>query len=123
MRVAPDGATFFVYNALDFEVVAYDVERLKRLETIRVCDNPLSEQVYRGKVLFHSIPRCSRWSVVAGYPVPVVTPMARRMGERGKSRKDSATRLPSRGWLGRTRFSGPPIETKFRTLSTRFVDR
>jgi len=54
VRVAPDGERLFVYNALDFSVVAYDTERLTPLATIRVCENPLSEQVLRGKALFHS---------------------------------------------------------------------
>jgi cytochrome c peroxidase len=45
---------FFVYNALDFEVVAYDTKRLTRVATIKVCDNPLSDRIHRGKILFHS---------------------------------------------------------------------
>jgi cytochrome c peroxidase len=54
VRAAPDGKAFYVYNSLDFEVVAYDARELKRLSTIRVCENPLRPQVHRGKVLFHS---------------------------------------------------------------------
>jgi cytochrome c peroxidase len=45
---------FFVYNALDFEVVAYDTKQLTRLAAVQVCDNPLSDRVHRGKILFHS---------------------------------------------------------------------
>ena len=54
VRVAPDGKTFYVYNALDFAVTAYDARRLELLATIPVCDNPLGDKVRRGKVLFHS---------------------------------------------------------------------
>lgn len=54
VRVAPDGKTFYVYNALDFAVDAYDAQRLERLATIPVCDDPLGDNVRRGKILFHS---------------------------------------------------------------------
>jgi len=54
VRVAPDGKTFYVYNALDFTVAAYDAQRLELLATIPVCDNPLGDKVRRGKILFHS---------------------------------------------------------------------
>lgn len=54
VRVAPDGKTFYVYNALDFAVAAYDAQRLSLLATIPVCDNRLGEEILRGKILFHS---------------------------------------------------------------------
>lgn len=54
VRVAPDGKTFYVYNALDFAVAAYDAQRLTLLATIPVCDDPLGDKVRRGKILFHS---------------------------------------------------------------------
>lgn len=54
VRVAPDGKTFYVYNALDFNVVAYDVRSLRRRGSIRVCKNPLGEEVLYGKQLFYS---------------------------------------------------------------------
>jgi cytochrome c peroxidase len=54
VRVSPDNKTVYVYNALDFNVVAYDAEKLTKLAEIAVCDNPLSEEVHRGKVLFYS---------------------------------------------------------------------
>jgi len=54
VRVAPDNSTFYVYNALDFNVVAYDAEKLKRIATIPVCENRLGEQVLLGKRLFYS---------------------------------------------------------------------
>ncbi len=54
VRVAPDNETFYVYNTLDFEVVAYDTESLKPTAKIGVCQNPLSDEIWRGKVLFYS---------------------------------------------------------------------
>jgi len=54
VRIAPDNKTFYVYNALDFNVVAYSIANLRVTATIAVCDNPLSEAVHRGKVLFYS---------------------------------------------------------------------
>ena len=54
VKVAPDGKTFYVYNALDFNVVAYDVRSLRRLATIAVCKNPLGEEKLLGKRLFYS---------------------------------------------------------------------
>lgn len=54
IRVAPDGNHFYVYNALDFNVVAYDSNRLRPVATIPVCDNPLGAEVLLGKQLFYS---------------------------------------------------------------------
>ncbi len=54
VRVAPDGKTVYVYNALDFNIVAYDTERLSPVATIAVCDNPLGDEVLEGKILFYS---------------------------------------------------------------------
>ena len=54
VRVAQDGQTFFVYNALDFTVTVHDAESLRPLATILACANPLSREVHRGKVLFYS---------------------------------------------------------------------
>jgi YVTN family beta-propeller protein len=54
VRIAPDGQTFFVYNALDFTVTVHDAGSLRPLATIPVCANPLSREVHRGKVLFYS---------------------------------------------------------------------
>ncbi len=53
-RVTPDGNTFLVYNALDYQVVEYDVKTLRSRGTIEVCPNPLGEEVHAGKVLFYS---------------------------------------------------------------------
>jgi YVTN family beta-propeller protein len=54
VRFAPDGRTFYVYNTLDFTVVAYDSETFSKGETIKVCENPLGDENLRGKILFYS---------------------------------------------------------------------
>jgi len=54
VRFAPDGRTFYVYNTLDFDVAAYDASTLKKERTIRVCENPLGDEILRGKILFYS---------------------------------------------------------------------
>ena len=54
VRVAPDGNTFYVYNALDFNVVAYDTQTLRPLAMIDVTENPLGEEILLGKRLFYT---------------------------------------------------------------------
>src|SRR5262245_19242812 len=54
VRVAPDGQTVYVNNALDFTVVAYDSQSLAAKATIAVTENPLGEEKLRGKILFYS---------------------------------------------------------------------
>jgi YVTN family beta-propeller protein len=54
VRVAPDGKRFYIYNALDFEVVAYDVTTRRPLARIAVTQNPLGDEVLLGKRLFYS---------------------------------------------------------------------
>ena len=54
VRVSPDGLRFFVYNALDFNVVAYDANSTRPLATIPVTKNPLSAELHRGKILFYT---------------------------------------------------------------------
>ena len=54
VRVAPDGQTLYVYNALDFNVVALSTANLSPIATIRITENPLSEQILTGKKLFYS---------------------------------------------------------------------
>lgn len=53
-RVSPDSKTLYVYNALDFNVVTYDVRTLLRGVTIPVCENPLGDEILLGKRLFYS---------------------------------------------------------------------
>ena len=54
VRVAPDDKTVYVYNALDFQVLALQTANLSRVATIDVTANPLTPEVHRGKVLFYS---------------------------------------------------------------------
>src|SRR5262245_53028653 len=54
VRVAPDGQALYVYNDLDFAVVAYDTKSLAPKATIAVTENPLGEEKLRGKILFYS---------------------------------------------------------------------
>ncbi|MFT5325156.1 MAG: YVTN family beta-propeller protein [Planctomycetaceae bacterium] len=54
VRVSPDGARFFVYNALDFEVVVFDAESMRQVDRISITKNPLSPEVHEGKILFYS---------------------------------------------------------------------
>lgn len=54
VRVAPDGDTFYVYDALDFAVVAYDASSMRKRATIEVTANPLGDEVLLGKRLFYS---------------------------------------------------------------------
>ena len=54
VRVAPDSKTFYVYNALDFNVVAYDAETIEPIATIGVCESKLSDEVLTGKRLFYA---------------------------------------------------------------------
>ncbi|QDT41625.1 Lactonase, 7-bladed beta-propeller [Gimesia alba] len=54
VRVAPDGNTFYVYNSLDFNVVAYDTQTLRPRAIIDVTENPLDEEILLGKRLFYT---------------------------------------------------------------------
>lgn len=54
VRVSPDGSRFYVYNALDFNVVAYDTASLNQIKELTVCENPLSDEIHLGKVLFYT---------------------------------------------------------------------
>jgi len=54
VRVAPDGKTFYVYQALDFNVVAFDAVTLRQTARFEVTENPLSKIVLTGKRLFYT---------------------------------------------------------------------
>ena len=54
VKFAPDGKTFYVYNTLDFQVASFDARSLQAGPAIRVCENPLGDDVLRGKILFYS---------------------------------------------------------------------
>lgn len=54
VRVSPDGRTVYVYNALDFAVVAYDTTTLQHVAEIQITENPLGEEILAGKKLFYA---------------------------------------------------------------------
>ncbi|MEZ6130316.1 MAG: cytochrome D1 domain-containing protein [Planctomycetaceae bacterium] len=54
VRVTPDGKTLLVYNALDFELVAYNLPTLKEAARTIVTENPLSPELHLGKILFYT---------------------------------------------------------------------
>ncbi len=54
VRFSPDGQEFYVYNALGFEVVAYNSRTLQQRAVIPVTENPLGEEKLLGKRLFYS---------------------------------------------------------------------
>ncbi len=54
VRFSPDGKTLYLYNALDFEVVAYSVDSLRIDGRVVVTKYPHSDEMLRGKVLFYS---------------------------------------------------------------------
>ena len=54
VRVAPDDQTVYVYNALDFQVLALRTSDLSEVARIDVTPNPLTPEVHRGKILFYS---------------------------------------------------------------------
>lgn len=54
VRFSPDGATVWIYDALDFTVSAWDVASERQVATISVCENPLGDEILAGKRLFYS---------------------------------------------------------------------
>jgi len=54
VRVSPDNQTVYVYHALDFNVVAYNAQSLRRVAQIAVTKFPKSDEILRGKILFYS---------------------------------------------------------------------
>lgn len=54
VKVSPDDKTFFVYNALDFTVDAYDVTSLKKRGTVVVTSWSGDEEILLGKKLFYT---------------------------------------------------------------------
>ncbi len=62
VRFSVDGKQFFVYNALDFELVAYSTSNVEKLASLKVTENPLGEEILLGKQLFYSalMPMASR---------------------------------------------------------------
>ncbi len=54
VRVANDSSAFYIYNALDFNVVVYDAKTLRQRAVIPVTQSPLSAEILLGKQLFYS---------------------------------------------------------------------
>lgn len=54
VRVSPDNRHFYVYNALDFNVVAYNADTLREVAKIEVTKYPHDDLKLRGKILFYS---------------------------------------------------------------------
>jgi DNA-binding beta-propeller fold protein YncE/mono/diheme cytochrome c family protein len=54
VRVSADGSQFYIYNALDLNVVAYDAASLKPLWTTEVTRWPYSDEILLGKKLFYT---------------------------------------------------------------------
>ena len=54
VRVTPDGRSLLVYNALDYELVAYSLPNLKITARAPVTDHPLDEEHTLGKKLFYT---------------------------------------------------------------------
>lgn len=54
VRVSPDGKRFYVYNALDFNVVAYDADTLRPAAEVAVSDARLPAELLAGKRLFYT---------------------------------------------------------------------
>ncbi|MDA1213880.1 MAG: beta-propeller fold lactonase family protein [Planctomycetota bacterium] len=53
VRVSNDGKTVYVYQALDFNIAVIDAATMQVRDTISVCDNPLPDDQWLGKVLFY----------------------------------------------------------------------
>lgn len=54
VRCVPDGSAVVVYNALDFELVAFSLRDGRELRRVRVAENPLSDEMLLGKKLFYT---------------------------------------------------------------------
>jgi YVTN family beta-propeller protein len=54
VRVSPDGARVYVYNAMDFEVAVFDAETMRPAGKVKVCEPPKTPEWVRGKILFNT---------------------------------------------------------------------
>lgn len=54
VKYSPDGTRVYIVNALDFNVVAFDSRTFQELDNVQVTENPLSEEILRGKRLFYT---------------------------------------------------------------------
>ena len=53
VRASADGERFYVYNALDYNVVAYDAETFQPVAKMTTCQNPHDEEAWLGKRMFY----------------------------------------------------------------------
>lgn len=53
VRASADGQRFYVYNALDYNVVAYDAETFQPVAKMTTCQNPHDEETWLGKRMFY----------------------------------------------------------------------
>lgn len=53
VRASSDGKRFYVYNALDYNVVAFDTGSFQPVAKIATCENPHDEEMWLGKRLFY----------------------------------------------------------------------
>ena len=54
VKCAPDGEHYYVYDALDFQIVEYRASTNDPTSKIRVCKSPYSEEHRVGKILFYT---------------------------------------------------------------------
>lgn len=54
VRVSADGSRFYIYNALDFNVVGVDATSLQQIMNVQVTHWPYSDEVLLGKKLFYT---------------------------------------------------------------------
>ncbi len=54
VRVSPDSATVYIYNAMDFSVGVHDAVSMKKITDIKTCEPPKSPEWVRGKVVFNT---------------------------------------------------------------------
>ena len=53
VRASADGQRFYVYNALDYNVVAYDAQSFQPVAKMTTCRNPHDEETWLGKRMFY----------------------------------------------------------------------
>lgn len=53
VRASADGQRFYVYNALDYNVVAYDAGSFQPVAKMTTCQNPHDEETWLGKRMFY----------------------------------------------------------------------
>ena len=54
VRVSPDNAVVYIYNAMDYAVAVHDAATMALVKTIPVCKPPKSPEWVRGKLLFNT---------------------------------------------------------------------